>query len=613
MRYFLRLNLKGFPVKKNLLEHQKLESYLPIKKLHSTSQAVFLQTFRYENNDPGIVGANWALPFYEDKENFFFIGGHVLYRLKEKEINGRIVPTPKEVFEIIRKHGDNHYAFLKGSYYLLWLDKRENSVIVYSAPMYVFPVFFSIQSDTLVFSNILELVLKEMPSITINEQGLVEFSLFDHPIGMKTVYKDVFSLTGGTRVDIKDGSFNEQTVYDIAKWIHKSPKTRKNSLQDINTVLNKVMNNYISNVKKFNISLTGGFDGRLNFSLINPKDYNRLQAFSYGKNGSSQITIPKHISESLYFPYKPVYLDEDFVQKYAELGWDTIMLTGGLTPFIRANYLYGYNSIKNFSRNCILGQCDMIRPLYTNPAGSIFNKFSQGIFFQKDFSTFLTDYQHICKNGFINNDLFSVQTAKDIYNNIIERYVTNYCHYTNAEKYFLFLFKESMIKFWHTECHAVDLIVDDFISFSDLDYLELLSSSEYFGLYKGIFAANQFKRRKAHDLYIDLMTLNNNMLNEFQTDRLFKPKWLKFGYFGLLIAYLGKHRQNNRNKKFGNDTFGGIDWSKTFYDRYHSEILYRNKLFNHNNLKNIAYSDDNTYRLDRHLSLKLWFDYMDIK
>jgi hypothetical protein len=148
------------------------------------------------------------------------------------------------------------------------------------------------------------------------------------------------------------------------------------------------------------------------------------------------------------------------------------------------------------------------------------------------------------------------------------------------------------------------------MSFSDLDYIELLSSSDYFGLYKGIFASNQFKRRKAHDLYIDLMTINNNKLNDFQTDRMFKPKWLKYGLLGLGVAYFGQYRAKKRVKKFGNDTFGGIDWTKTFYDRYHFEILQRNKLFNINNLNNIAYSDDNTYRLERHLSLKLWFDYM---
>jgi len=611
MRYFLRLNLNGFPVKKDLVEHQKLERYLPIKKSHPTSQAVFLQTFSYENDDPSLVSANGDRPFYEDKEYFFFIGGHVLYRIKETETKGEIVPAPKEVFEIIRKHGDKHYDVIKGSYYLLLLDKIRNSAIVYSAPMYVFPVFFTIQSDTLVFSNILECVLKERPSQAINERGLVEFSLFDHPIGMNTPYKDVYSMTGGARIDIRDGSFKEQTVYDISKWIHHKPKPRKDSLPELNTVLNKIINNYTSHVKKFNISLTGGFDGRLNFSLINPIDYKRLQAFSYGKSGSLQIAIPKQISEELGFPYKPVHLDEDFVQKYAELGRDTILLTGGLTPFIRANYLYGYEIIKDFSRNCILGQCDMIRPLNTNPAGSIFNKYSQGIFFQKDFSMFLADFQHLGKNGFLNNDLYSAKTAEDIYSGIVERYISQYPQCSDHEKYFLFLFKESMIKFWHTECHAVDLIVDDFMSFSDLDYIELLSSSEYYGLYKGIFASNQFTRRKAHDLYIDLMTINNDKLNDFRTDRMFKPKWLKYGLFGLCAAYFAKYRVKKRNKKFGNDTFGGMDWSKTFYDRYHFEILERNKLFNLSNLNNIAYSDDNAYRLDRHLSLKLWFDYMD--
>ena len=535
-----------------------------------------------------------------------------MYRLSEIEKIGKVVPTPKEVFEIIIREGDNHYQYLKGSYYILLFIKSKGHVIIYSSPMFLFPVFFTFKSGFLVFSNILEFVLKEINPIEINEQGLVEFALFDHPIGMNTIYKDVYSMTGGSRIDINENQVKETVAYDIAKWIHKKPKSRRETLLEINNILNRVINNYQSNVKKFNISLTGGFDGRLNFSIIKPQDYNRLQAFSYGKSGSLQLSVPIEISKKMRFKYKAVKLDDEFVHQYAELGYETIMLTGGLTPFMRANYLYGYGKIKDFSRNCILGQCDMIRPLFTNPAGSIFNKYSHDIFYKKNKSDFLNDYSQLKEKSFLKSDLFTTEMAEMIYQNVKNRYITNYSQFNDNERYFLFLYKESMMKFWNTECHVVDLLVDDFISFADLDYLEALSSSEYFGLYKGIFAANQFRRRRAHDLYIDLMSINNNKLNNFKTDRFFKPKWLKYGFLGLIVAYYGKYLSKKRNKKLGNDTFGGVNWSKTFYDRYQSEISRESKIFNLRNISNKLCSDDSTYRLNRHLSLKLWFDYIGI-
>jgi hypothetical protein len=479
--------------------------------------------------------------------------------------------------------------------------------------MNLYPVFFTIQSGELIFSNILEFVLKAKKTIEINDQSIVEFALFDHSIGMGTLYKDVFSIPGGVKILIENDTFRKDIVYDLSKWIHKKPKSRKDSLHEINQVLTSVISNYTSNVKNFNISLTGGFDGRLNFSFIKPHDYARLQTFSYGKSSSLQLTIPQKISNSLGFHYKPVFLDDEFTNQYAELGDEVIKLSGGITPFMRANYLFAYGKIKDFSRNCIIGQCDMIRPLYTNPAGSVFNNYSHDFFYKSGFQKFLKDYNYIGKNGFLNQNLFSIDIADRIYKNISSQYISGYKEFSNDEQYFLFLYKESLMKFWQTECHIVDLLVDDFISFADLDYIETLSTSAYFGLYKGIFARNQIKRRKAHDLYIDLMTLNNNSLNNFITDRFFKPKWLKYGYLGYLIATLGKQRANSRKKQLGNDTFGGETWSAKFYNRFRSELMCENKYFNLLNMgSNRPYSDDNNYRLNRHFSLKLWLDQLGL-
>ena len=152
------------------------------------------------------------------------------------------------------------------------------------------------------------------------------------------------------------------------------------------------------------------------------------------------------------------------------------------------------------------------------------------------------------------------------------------------------------------------------VSFADLDYIEALSSSEYFGLYKGIFARNQFRRRKAHDLYIDLMARNNDRFNDFMTDRLFKPKWLKYGFLGYGMAALGKMKASRRRRRIGNDTFDGKAWSDRFYKRFEPELTQTSSFFNvENMLYNRPYCDDNQYRRDRHSSLKIWLDHIGVQ
>lgn len=611
MRYFIRISTSGSPVKKDEYRNEVLGSYLPRITIHPTSPTIFLQTFRYLNEDEGIVGKNWNQPFFENDQFFVFIGGHILYRSMAIHEEKRIVPSPEQVLNIIISKSNRLHNELKGQYCILLFDKRSKTVVIYSSPLSLYPVFFAVQPRELLLSNMIEAVIREKGALDILPRGLVEFSLFDHPLGMNTIYRGIQAVPGGTRITVREGRIKEETGYDLANWIHRSPRSRKESLEEISAALQNVITNYISSIKHFNISLTGGFDGRLNFSFIPTHDYSRLQVFSYGKSGSLQIAIPRMISEKMGFPYRAVFLDQEFLRRYNGLGYDTILMTGGITPFVRAMYPYSYAKISEFSRNAILGQCDMIRPPYTNPAGAIFNEYSRVLFYQRDFYDFYAAYIRLCNEGFLRRDLFNRQIADEIFETVKERYNLEYLHLNDNERYFLFLYKESLAKFWQTECHLVDLLVDDFIPFADLDYIEALSSSEYFGLYKGIFARNQYQRRKAHDLYIDLMTLNNNRLNDFKTDRMFKPKVLKYGFPGYGMAAWGKLKAKRRRQRIGNDTFGGTDWTDIFYSRFESEIKKDSPYFNVENLLHQQpYKDDNRYRRDRHVSLKIWLEYI---
>lgn len=613
MRYIVQLSLnsKVIPVDKVFVPAW-VDELLPVKKQRRI-EGVCWDTFMYNSDDKSIIETNWDKPYYFNDEYFIFLGGHVFNRIEEADKKGKYVPTPEEVFHIIINTGDNHYNFLKGNYHIILYDRVNKAVTIYSSPLSMYPAWFIVQDGILTVSNIMESLLREIKHLTINPQGLVEFSLFDHCLGANTIYENVFQLNGGHVLSITETKKTERLVYDIKKWITKNPDKRRNSLENINSTLKRHISEFTKSVKKFNISLTGGFDGRLNFSFIDRSDYTRLQAFSYGMKDSLQLLIPKMISRKLNFKYNEVFLNEEFEKMFEKLGFDTILYTGGVTPFLRANYPYGYGKITDFSRNCILGQCDVIRPLYTNPAGAIFNNFSHELFYSKKPDTFFNECQQLAKTGFLDEGLFTKEIIDKIYNFVREAYILPYPDLNNHERHYLFLMKESMLKFWQTECHVVDLFVNDFISFSDLDYLETISKSEYFGLYKGIYVSNQFQRRKGQDLYADLMYLNNNDLNNIIVDRLFKPKWIRRAPIGYIMIALGKYRANKRSKKLGNDTFGGLKWSETFYTSNKDGIDQNNQYFNSKNLAiGAPYEDNNEYRYDRHISLKIWMQYIGL-
>jgi len=611
MRYILQFALTD----KILLNWNKyvpswVQELLPVH-FNGNIKTVTWDTYCYRTDDKSIVEANWGRPFYYNNEYFVFICGHIFYRIKEADKQGKYIPTPEEVLKIIQINARNHFDILKGNYHIITYNLIKRSASILSSPLSLYPAWYIIQDGVLVVSNLLESLLREKKELSVDPHGLIEVTLFDHNLGSNTIYNGVSQLEGGHELIISDTRISNELVYDIKRWITKKPTKRSESLYIIKDILKRHISEYTNSVKKFNISLTGGFDGRLNFSFIEKPDYPRLQAFSYGVEGSLQLSIPHEISKKLNFKYKEVLLEDEFKQNYPRLGMDVIKLSGGITPFNRANYPYGYGKVNTFSRNCILGQCDMIRPLYTNPAGAIFNNFSHEIFYNENPAKFYDSCIYLSKSGFLDEKLFTPEIIWKIFQFIRDTYILPYSDLTNNERYFLFLMKESMLKFWQTECHIVDLFVNDFISFSDLDYIEALSGSQYFGLYKGIFASSQFQRRKGQDLYADLMYINNNDLNDIITDRFYKPKWIKRGLIGYMVIISGKWKANQRKRSIGNDTFADSEWSEIFYKEFEKDIHKNTTFFNLENLKkNNPYPDNNSFRYARHVSLKLWLMYI---
>ena len=613
MRFFLSIDLNNSEHKDYTFKETLISKFLTVEHIQKPASNINLTTLQYDRKYPGLVEQNWENPIYNDDNFFLFIGGFVLFR-NAYRTEDKIVPTPDEILKILNESGDNHYSILKGNYYIILYDKKSSKISLYSSPMFMHPGFYSFINNHLIFTNYLESFKEYMP-ISLDNQGMVEFALFDHCLHTRTIYKDIYSVQGGYHTEFSMKGIDEKLVYDVVNWNSKKPLKRKEAIGGINKALKTSIGDYVQNTDYFNISLTGGFDGRLNFSFIEKKDYSKLKARSYGMKGSSQISVPLEISKVLSFDYDPVFFDKEFEVDFSKEGFDSILLTCGITGFNRANYPYAYNKYSEFSRSCILGQCDMIRPMFNNPAGVIFNDFSWPVFFN-DYETFRMNVMRFSKRSFLNEAYFTNEIIDTIYKEIHKKYIANYNELSKELQFYFFLLKESLMKYWHTEFHLVDIFVDDYVSFSDLDYLELLFNSEYAGIYKGLLAKSQFSRKSPHDLYVDLMSINNDKLNYIYNDRYFKPGWLKFGKLGWVMAAIAKKIGKHKNKTTYNDTFDMLKWSKSFYSENNDAIQKHTLVFNSIMIDKYLNNENDdsgmSYRFNRSISLKLWLQRMNL-
>jgi hypothetical protein len=106
------------------------------------------------------------------------------------------------------------------------------------------------------------------------------------------------------------------------------------------------------------------------------------------------------------------------------------------------------------------------------------------------------------------------------------------------------------------------------------------------------------------------MTLNNNRLNSFFVDRGYKPKWLKFSFFGWALSG-GVKIIKSKLKKVKDDTFRSKKWTEQWLNANRQIVLKNNNLFDtkkiEQNMESVPCGNE-LHTLVRALSLKIWLD-----
>jgi len=109
------------------------------------------------------------------------------------------------------------------------------------------------------------------------------------------------------------------------------------------------------------------------------------------------------------------------------------------------------------------------------------------------------------------------------------------------------------------------------------------------------------------------MHINNRKLNDIIVDRFYKPKWIRKPLIGYAMIAFGKYKVQRRKRLYGNDTFAEDAWAEIFYGQFRKDIVKDTQFFNYKNLmENKPYEDNNAFRYNRHISLKLWLQYIGI-
>jgi len=589
-------------------------------KNYDHSELEFLYSF-YKRKIENIYEGTYVCFYYKDEtnndfieteEHLFFYIGYIFPRFKNN--NTAEKNSLWDYYHRILKNYKNFLNEYKGNYTFILLNKKNKSVSLFNSILSTNYIFYFVSGDNIIVSSSLWLMLGSLKSFKIDIQALIEICLFDYILGDKTLLMDVHHLEYADVVHLSNSEIKKENLYNFRELIKSTPLVTKNSLslRDSFVELMKYNIKQIVNTnRKFLFPITGGLDSRLNLSLVDNNDRDKIITYTYGMKRSMQFQIAQKVVSFLGIEHIPIYLNDEFRNQYPLYAGNAILLSSGYAPYMRANFYYAFLKLQQKASSCISGLfgSELIKPMHLS-GGQSLNYSTVRLFREKNRWQILNEiFKRSSNEGFIKEQLWKLEIRDKIYNYLESEYFEKYPELNWKEKLFLFHLKEGMRKFFMEELSIEKYFVRVYTPYLDIDFIELLFSSGYAGLYNGIFEESLFKRRMGQYFYADVLEITAPQLAEIPTDRGIVPKDLKspYGWIKIIPHYF--FTKMLKTKVIGNDTYNQNLWDSIFLNHYKGSLQIQDDFFNIN-INNIdkVLKAGHSYDFSRFFSLKLWLN-----
>lgn len=577
------------------------EKYL--KNVHEhRGNGVYLFTNSHFENE-------FSNSYFEDNKMVFIVIGKVYYRNSNmNKTKGQL--SAAEVCKLV--DSNNEHLLIKGNYCYIRISKDSSEVLICNSPYGVIPINYSQQQNTLIISSSLTFIKDTIKTKTVNNTALVNIALFDTILGDNTLIREIKQVQYGKKIYFNNDKVETQRYYKHYEHFLNPPIKRKDCINDLSNIL-KENAQHFPDERKFLMGLTGGYDCRMNFSLIPSKHYKNIVAYTYGLSESIEIKVAEKIAKKYSLNYKKIILEDNYEKEYINNADEVLRLGDGFTPFMRANYYYAHKQLSILSNECLTGMygSEFIKPMHVLEDSVTINRSTVEAFFSNDILKSIEDYFERVKNSsdnYFNKSVFSNEALNETLELINEEYISGLEKLNKEQRIFYFYLNEGMRKYFMELIRIDKMFVEHYIPYLDLDFLELLLKTEYAGVNNNIFNESVIKRRKGQLLYVDVINKFKPELNNIKVDRGYKPKYLRsdLGWLYITAGYFLGKKLTKLIK--GNTTFNTKKW-KTLLVGSDIEFLksrsnYFNDLLNEKFVRGDFLKNEHKY--GRHYSIKKW-------
>jgi len=214
---------------------------------------------------------------------------------------------------------------LNGSFAFVIYDEDKGKMIIGSDRYGSKNVFYTINSDRLVFSSEIKSILKD-PSIhpKLNVDAVGEFFTFSYLLGNKTFFEGI-NLLPPASILLYDSDGDKVQIgqyWDFEFYQRRRPRESLDYyLKRFDELMERAVERRMRDKDKIGVFLSGGLDSRLIAGFakkIADRTGKELVSFTFGTKGGWQEKIARQVTDKLVIDNRFYEIPSDFIARYAD-------------------------------------------------------------------------------------------------------------------------------------------------------------------------------------------------------------------------------------------------------------------------------------------------------
>jgi hypothetical protein len=283
------------------------------------------------------------------------------------------------------------------------------------------------------------------------------------------------------------------------------------------------------------------------------------------------VSIPQKICADLNYPFRPIYLEEEYENSFSDYAWQSIILSDGFV-IQRANYPYAFEKISDFSDVVITGLfgSEFLRT-FQNLGTVVSVHFARINDANGDIEILTGIMDQLERSSYLSADIFEPSIKNEVIEDV-KRWFEEYGSYPRDQRVYLYLLTEVTRKYFAAELSTERIYATSRLPFLDDEFVEFIFKAPFAGVYSKTITPTVKNRFKSQQFYAYIIKKYKPELLKYFTDHGYPPGDL-LSPFSLILVGVKYLIMRMYKKATSYDEFRPKKWMRRFYSENRSFLI----------------------------------------